>query len=77
MWARQTSRRLADKKALPMIIVMPWGHAVPYGGPQSNNAAMVERYLVEEVMAQVERKYRVAPCCSARTARLIETGKSC
>jgi enterochelin esterase-like enzyme len=51
---------IAEKKALPMIIVMPWGHAVPYGAPQANNTAMVERYLIEEVMPQVEQKYRVA-----------------
>jgi enterochelin esterase family protein len=51
---------IAEKKAVPMIIVMPWGHAVPYGGAQSNNAATFERYLVEEVMPQVEGKYRVA-----------------
>lgn len=51
---------LAEKKALPMIIVMSWGHAVPYGGSQSNNAATFERYLIEEVIPQVERKYRVA-----------------
>ena len=51
---------IAEKKAVPMIIVMPWGHAVPYGGAQSNNTATFERYLVEEVMPQVEGKYRVA-----------------
>src|SRR6266545_2575002 len=51
---------LAEKKAVPMIIVMPWGHAVPYAGSQSNNTATFERYLIEEVMPQVERKYRVA-----------------
>jgi len=51
---------LAEKKAVPMIIVMPWGHAVPYAGSQSNNTATFERYLIEEVIPQVERKYRVA-----------------
>jgi len=51
---------IAEKKALPMIIVMPWGHAVPYGGSQSNNTATFERYLIEEVIPQVEWKYRVA-----------------
>lgn len=51
---------LAEKKALPMIIVMPWGHAVPYAGSQSNNTATFERYLIEEVIPQVEKKYRVA-----------------
>jgi len=51
---------LAEKKALPMIIVMPWGHAVPYGGSQSNNTETFERYLIGEVIPQVEKKYRVA-----------------
>lgn len=52
---------IAEKKAVPMILVMPWGHALPYTGPQSNNTARFEHYLVEEVMPQVERDYRVAP----------------
>ena len=51
---------IAAKRAVPMIVVMPFGHAVPFAGPQSNNTAMMERYLVEEVMPQVEKKYRVA-----------------
>ena len=51
---------IAEQRAVPMVIVMPFGHAVPYGGPQSNNTAMVERYLIEEIMPQVEKKYRVA-----------------
>lgn len=50
---------IAEKRAVPMIVVMPFGHAVPFVGPQSNNTAMVERYLIEEVMPQVEKKYRV------------------
>jgi len=33
---------------------------VPYGGSQSNNTAIFERYLIEEVIPHVERKYRVA-----------------
>ena len=59
---------LAQKKALPMIIVMPWGHAVPYVGSQSNNTATFERYLIEEVIPQLEKKYRVA---SGRENRAI------
>ena len=51
---------IAGKRAVPMIIVMPWGHAVPFAGAQSNNTSMVERYLIEEVMPQVEKKYRIA-----------------
>jgi len=50
---------IAAGKAVPMIIVMPWGHAVI--GPQANtNNAVFERYLLEEVMPAVEKKYRVA-----------------
>jgi enterochelin esterase-like enzyme len=39
---------------------MPWGHAAPYASPQSNNTAMVEHYLLEEIIPQVEMKYRIA-----------------
>lgn len=59
---------IAEKRAVPMIVVMPWGHALPYTGPQSNNTALVERYVVEEVMPQVDKKYRVA---SGRENRAI------
>jgi enterochelin esterase family protein len=51
---------IAENKAVPMIIVMPWGHAIPYGGAQSKNTGVFERYLLEEVMPQVAKKYRVA-----------------
>ncbi len=50
---------IAEKRAVPMIIVMPWGHALPYSGPQGSNTVMVERYLLDEVIPQVEKKYRV------------------
>ena len=59
---------IAENRAAPMIIVMPWGHAVPFDGPQANNTALVERYLLEEVLPQVERKYRTA---SGRENRAI------
>jgi enterochelin esterase family protein len=48
-------------RARPMILVMPWGHALPYNGPQTNNTALFERYLIDDVIPQVEAKYRVAP----------------
>lgn len=51
---------IAQHRAVPMIIVMPWGHAVPYVGPQAQNAEKVERYLIEEVMPQVDAHYHVA-----------------
>jgi enterochelin esterase-like enzyme len=50
---------IAGGRAVPMIIVMPWGHAVV--GPQAGtNNAVFERYLLNEVMPAVEKKYRVA-----------------
>jgi enterochelin esterase family protein len=59
---------IADKKAVPMIIVMPWGHALPIGSPTGENAKMFEQYLLKEVLPMVESKYRVAP---GRTNRAI------
>ncbi len=49
---------LAEKRAVPMLIVMPWGHAVPFEGPQTDNTVIFERYLIDEIIPQVERKYR-------------------
>jgi enterochelin esterase family protein len=51
---------LAEKKAVPMIIVMPWGHAVPYAGSQSNNTATFGAIPDRGSDPQVEKKYRVA-----------------
>lgn len=50
---------IAEKKVVPMIVVMPWGHAVPYGQP--NNDPTFERYLLQDVMPTAEKNYRVAP----------------
>lgn len=54
---------IAEKKAKPMIIVMPLGHLVPFGSPrelQAKNTGMMEDYLLKEVLPWVETKYRVA-----------------
>lgn len=51
---------IAAKKIRPMIIVMPHGHAVPFGGPNTQNNAIFERHLLEEVIPAVEARYRVA-----------------
>lgn len=51
---------LAAKRMQPMIIVMPWGHAVPFGGPQGENDAKFDAYLTQEVIPAVDKKYRVA-----------------
>lgn len=63
---------LAEKKAVPMIVVMPWGHALPFGvrpaEGRPNNNDLFEQYLTKEVMPMVESKYRIA---SGRKNRAI------
>jgi enterochelin esterase-like enzyme len=71
---------IADKRAVPMIIAMPWGHALPFGarpaaGQPSNND-LFERYLLEEVMPFVEGKYRTrtathAPATDRRNRAIV------
>lgn len=54
---------IAGGKARPMIVVMPAGHAVPFGagrgGPVNNND-LFEQYLTKEVIPTVESQYRTA-----------------
>ena len=55
---------IAEKKAEPMIIVMPVAHALPIGSRGTgnrNNAVVFEEYLLKDVIPTVEAKYRVAP----------------
>ncbi len=55
---------IASKKAVPMIIVMPLGHAVAFGSApevQAKNLPLFEEYLLKEIMPWAEAKYRMAP----------------
>ncbi|MDQ3009984.1 MAG: alpha/beta hydrolase-fold protein [Acidobacteriota bacterium] len=55
---------IAEKKAKPMIVVMPLGHAVPFGSPReiaSKNVPLMEEYMLKELMPWAEAKYRIAP----------------
>jgi enterochelin esterase-like enzyme len=52
---------IAQKKAVPMIIVMPWGHAAPYGAPPGNNTTLFEKYLLDDLMPAIDKSYRVTP----------------
>ncbi|MGO9897036.1 MAG: esterase [Bryobacteraceae bacterium] len=56
---------LAASKALPMIVVMPFGHATPYGVPVPQggitNDALFEDYFLKDVIPTVEARYRVSP----------------
>ena len=55
---------LADKKAREMIVVTPFGHAVPFGASRDSgrqNTPEFEQYLLKDVLPMIEKKYRVAP----------------
>jgi enterochelin esterase family protein len=65
---------IAQQKAVPMLIVMPWGHAVPFGGPQGNNTQMFERFLLEDAMPAVEKTYRTAPGRESRAIAGLSMG---
>ena len=56
---------LAEKKMVPMIVVMPFGHATPFGVPVPaggvSNDALFELYLLQDVIPTLEGKYRVIP----------------
>jgi enterochelin esterase family protein len=43
-----------------MIVVMPWGHALPYGD-RGNNTALFEKFLIDDLIPSIEKSYRVAP----------------
>jgi enterochelin esterase family protein len=55
---------IAEQKALPMIVAMPWGHALPFGSKPSpgkaGNNDVFEQYLLRDVVPLVEGKYRTA-----------------
>jgi enterochelin esterase-like enzyme len=70
---------LAEKKAVPMLIAMPWGHAVPFGAPreqQARNNALFEQYLLEEVIPLVDSNYRTAPGPANRAVAGLSMGGS-
>ena len=56
---------LAEKKSVPMIVAMPFGHATPFGEPippgGMTNDALFEEYLLKDVIPTVEDRFRVAP----------------
>jgi enterochelin esterase family protein len=49
---------IAAKKAKPMIVVMPHGHTGPFTGG-SRSGSDFERDFVEDIMPQIESRYRV------------------
>jgi enterochelin esterase family protein len=67
---------IAGKKAVPAIVVMTNGHAVPYGTPTEpgKNNELFEQYLLKEVMPLVEANYRVAPGRASRAIAGLSMG---
>jgi enterochelin esterase family protein len=51
---------IADKRAVPMIVVMPWLHALSFDAPPIESNDALGRYLLGDVLPLVEGKYRVA-----------------
>lgn len=55
---------IAEKKAKPMIVVMPLGHAVPFGSAPEiarKNVPLMEEFMLKDLMPWAEAKYRIAP----------------
>jgi enterochelin esterase-like enzyme len=50
---------IADKRAVPMIVVMPWLHALSFDAPMIESNDALARYLLEDALPLVEGKYRV------------------
>jgi enterochelin esterase family protein len=68
---------IASNQAVPMIVVMPYGHAVPFGSPrekQAKNTALFEEYLLGDVMPFAESKYRIMKDRSHRAIAGLSMG---
>lgn len=53
---------IAEKRARPMLLVMPFGHAIPFGAAdQSKNNLLFEQDLLEDIMPALEKRYAIAP----------------
>jgi enterochelin esterase-like enzyme len=50
---------LAARKSKPFVVVMPFGYGVPPGSGSSQNNAMFERDLLQDVIPFVESRYAV------------------
>lgn len=51
---------LAAGRAQPMIIVMPWLHALPFDAPPLESNDALADYLLKDVLPLVESRYRAA-----------------
>lgn len=68
---------IAAKSAEPMILVMPFGHAVPFGSPreqQAKNVPLYDDYIMQDVIPFVEAQYRVSPGRKSRAVAGLSMG---
>ncbi|HEX3875662.1 MAG TPA: alpha/beta hydrolase-fold protein [Bryobacteraceae bacterium] len=66
---------IAQKRAKPMLLVMPFGHAVPQNGPdQARNNELFEDDLLTSVMPALEKQYRVASGARNRAVAGLSMG---
>ena len=50
---------IAEKRAVPMIVVMPWLHALPFDAPSMQSNDVLADYMLKDVLPFVEGRYRV------------------
>ncbi len=66
---------LAEKQAKPMLLVMPFGHAVPQNGPdQARNNELFEQDLFASILPALESGYRVAKGARNRAVAGLSMG---
>ena len=65
---------LAEKRALPMLLVMPFGQIIPPGGDLSRNNALFEQDLVDDIMPAVEVRYNTAKGAKNRAVAGLSMG---
>jgi enterochelin esterase family protein len=65
---------LAEGRAVPMVIVMPWLHALPFDAPPLESNDVLGDYLLKDVLPLVEGKYRVARVRAQRALMGLSLG---
>jgi enterochelin esterase family protein len=67
---------IASGKAKPMIVVMPFGHAVTRRDPgaRTRNTELVAKDLLDGIVPAVEKAYRIAPSSANRAIAGLSMG---
>ena len=65
---------IAEKRAVPMLLVMPFGHILPPGGDLTPNNSLFEQDLLEDIMPAVETRYNTAKGAKNRAIAGLSMG---